>query len=534
MVSQPDIYIEPINASYIKIHTSESIKHELSDFYTFDLPGAQFMPGGRWNKSSKGHWDGKIRLYSKRDSSLPGGLLENLIGTFAKSRGYSTTLGRNLFLPNAVGPFSRDSLQSFIDGLNICGADGNRITPRPDQLDAIEHCIRKRRSLVLSPTASGKTLIGYILFQYYRSEDRGFMGLVLVPRIQLVDQLVSDWCVFSKSAPKGFTLTEENFQRIYGGRESLSANGRAGDTSKNRIVVSTWQSIYKLDASVFERFTHVLGDEAHEFKAKSLSHIMNSCVNAYHRTGLTGTLDGTATNKLVLEGLFGDAKKIISSRELMDAGHIAKLHPIKVMLLKHPEADCKALARGEGTYEDEIKYLVSSEPRNRFISKLSLNLEGNALILYQRVETHGEVLYNMMKALEPNRKIYFIHGGVDTDEREEVRRIVETEDRAIIVASYGTFSTGINIRNLHNVVFASPSKSRIRNLQSIGRGLRIGDAKDSATLFDIADDLRANPNRPTNFTYKHLEERLKIYVEEKFPYKIYKLDIGSTTSKVFS
>jgi superfamily II DNA or RNA helicase len=531
MASQPDIYIEPLNASYLKIHTSEAIKHELSDFYTFDLPGAQFMPGGRWSKSSKGSWDGKIRLYSKRDSLLPAGLLENIIEEFGTRRGYSTVRGRNLFFGTDSSALTRDSLQSFVDGLNICGADGSRITPRSDQLDAVEHCLRKRRSLVLSPTASGKTLIAYILFQYYRSKADSFRGLVLVPRIQLVDQLVGDWCIFSKQAPREYILTESDFQRIYGGRESLVAGGKSGSTDK--FVVSTWQSIYKLPAEVFQQFTHVLGDEAHEFKAKSLSHIMNSCINAYHRTGLTGTLDGTATNKMVLEGLFGDAKKIISSRELMDAGHIAKLHPIKVMILKHPDLDCKALKKMDGTYEDEIRYLISSESRNRFITKLTLNLKGNSLVLFQRVETHGKLLFDMMQVAEPNRKIYFIHGGVDTDEREEVRRIVEAENDSIIAASYGTFSTGINIRNLHNVVFASPSKSRIRNLQSIGRGLRIGDAKDSATLFDIADDLRPASKGPTNFTYRHMEERLKIYVEEKFPYKIYKLDLVPPASKVF-
>lgn len=492
------------------------------------------MPGGRWSKSSKGSWDGKIRLYSKRDSLLPSGLLENLIEEFGTRRRYTTLVSVKSGTKHNIEAGLRDSIKSFIDALDIRGADGSRINPREDQLDAIEHSIRQRRALILSPTASGKTLIGYVLYQWYRSTAPGFKGLIIVPRIQLVDQLVGDWCIFSKQAKPAFALSEKDFQRIYGGRETLQPNsGVQGPTSK--FVVSTWQSIYKLPAACFEQFSHVLGDEAHEFKAKSLTHIMNSCVNAHHRIGLTGTLDGTATNKLVLEGLFGPAKKIISSRELMDAGHIAKLHPIKVMLLKHPDSDCKALKKLDGTYEDEIKYLISSEPRNRFISKLSLAQPGNSLVLFQRVETHGKLLFDMMKEMNPARKIYFIHGGVDTDEREEVRRIVETESDAIIVASYGTFSTGINIRNLHNVVFASPSKSRIRNLQSIGRGLRIGDAKDAATLFDIADDLRPASKGATNFTYRHLEERLKIYVEEKFPYRIYKLDIGpSTTSKVFS
>ena len=122
-----------------------------------------------------------------------------------------------------------------------------------------------------------------------------------------------------------------------------------------------------------------------------------------------------------------------------------------------------------------------------------------------------------------DRKIFFIHGGVDAEEREQVRSIVEKENDAIIVASYGTFSTGINIRNLHNVILASPSKSRIRVLQSIGRGLRTSDSKDAVTVYDIADDLKYKTH--TNFTLQHLLERLEIYNSENFNYKIYNMEI---------
>jgi len=145
---------------------------------------------------------------------------------------------------------------------------------------------------------------------------------------------------------------------------------------------------------------------------------------------------------------------------------------------------------------------------------LALNLKGNSLILFTYVEKHGKILFESLTSQNNTRKIFFIHGGVEAEDREAVRHITEKENDAIIVASYGTFSTGVNIRNLHNIIFASPTKSRIRSLQSIGRGLRLGDNKDTAVLYDIADDLRYGPY--TNFTLKHYEERVKIYSEEKF------------------
>jgi superfamily II DNA or RNA helicase len=122
-----------------------------------------------------------------------------------------------------------------------------------------------------------------------------------------------------------------------------------------------------------------------------------------------------------------------------------------------------------------------------------------------------------------DRKVFYVHGSVEADERELVREITEKESDAIIIASYGTFSTGINIRNLHNIVFASPSKSKIRTLQSIGRVLRLGENKETATLFDIADDLTYKSRK--NFTLDHFVERMKIYNEEKFEYKIYSINL---------
>jgi superfamily II DNA or RNA helicase len=328
-----------------------------------------------------------------------------------------------------------------------------------------------------------------------------------VPTTSLVSQLASDF------ADYGFE-SDRYVHRIFSGQDK--------QTDKP-IVISTWQSIYKLDKKYFEQFDVVIGDEAHLFKANSLSSIMSKLHNCRFRFGFTGTLDGTQTHRLVLEGLFGVVKKVTTTAELIEQKHLAEFS-IKAIVLKYPD-DTKKLLK-DATYQDEIDFIVRNESRNKFIKNLALSLDnGNTLLLFQYVEKHGKVLYNMIKNDAGDRKVFFVSGEVEGEEREQIRKIVETEQDAIIVASYGTFSTGVNIRNLHNIIFSSPSKSRIRNLQSIGRGLRKSDTKTSSTLYDIADDLSWKSKK--NHTLLHFIERINIYNEEKFVYKIYTVGLKS-------
>jgi superfamily II DNA or RNA helicase len=288
------------------------------------------------------------------------------------------------------------------------------------------------------------------------------------------------------------------------------------------MIISTWQSIYKNPPEYFEQFDFVLGDEAHQFKAKSLTTILSNCVNAVYRIGTTGTLDGTHTHKLVLEGLFGPVYKATSTAELISKKQLAEFS-IRCLILKHPDASCTESKKW--TYNDELNYIISNKFRNNFIKNLALSLKGNTLILFQFVEKHGKILHKMIIDSSRDRKVFFVFGGTDVDARESIRAITEKESDAIIVASYGTFSTGINIRNLHNIISASPSKSRVRNLQSIGRVLRLSDSKTEATLFDISDDLRIGKH--VNFTLNHFIERVKIYDEEKFNYKFYNIKMNN-------
>jgi superfamily II DNA or RNA helicase len=492
-----DILISKKNEVYAKITCERHVAQELSEFFTFFVPGYQFVPAFR-NRV----WDGKIRLFNLQTSQLYLGLLD-YVQQFCESRNYTFECDETGV--DVEDEYSAYHAKKFIEELNI-HARGEPIEVREHQVDAFIHAMQRKRALLISPTASGKSLIIYLLFRQLW-QYQNLKGLIIVPTTSLVEQLYSDFGDYNDGT------MEEHIHRIYQGKEK---------TTNKPLTISTWQSLYKMPKEYFEQFDYVVGDEAHNFKAQSLTTILTNCINAKYRIGLTGTLDGTKTHKLVLEGLFGPVKKVISTKELIDKDQLSNFE-IKCLVLKHSDEEAKLVK--DMTYAEEIGYLISHEARNKFIKNLTVSMNKNTLVLYQMVDKHGKILYDMIKntKLLGDRKVFFIHGGVETTDREEVRRIMEIENDAIIVASFGTFSTGINIRNLHNIIFAMPTKSSIRTLQSIGRGLRQSEGKETATLYDISDDLRVG--KKMNYTLKHMVERVRIYNEEAFPFKIYKIGL---------
>lgn len=477
------------NEVYLRVEGEQHIHKELSEHFSFDVPGAKFMP-----QYKSRVWDGKIRLYSPGTGEIYVGLFDYLC-EFLDSKGYEYTVQYSKFygLPDDEEEnVTPQSIASFIKSLGL------PFKIRDYQLKAVFSAIKARRKLLLSPTGSGKSLIIYSLVRWHLQHQRNI--LIIVPTTSLVSQLIQDFRDYGWYA-------DHYCHEIMGGREKYT---------HKEVVISTWQSIYKEPRKFFERFDVILGDEAHLYKAKSLSGILTKCHDAKYRVGLTGTLDGMHTHQLVLEGLFGRCDKVTSTADLMKKGQLTPLK-VKILLMKHGYVPFDY-------YQQEMDYLVSHPKRNKFICNLANDLDGNTLILFNYVEKHGEPLWDLLNSkVSEDRKIFFIHGGVDAVQREEARRICETERNAIILASYGTFSTGINIKNLHNVIFASPSKSRVRNLQSIGRVLRKGDNKAQAVLYDIADDCSRNSSH--NYTFRHLIERMKIYDEEKFDYEITKVNL---------
>ena len=462
-----------------------STNQELTEFFTFEVPGFKFMPMYR-NRM----WDGKIRLFSPATGEIYVGLLP-YVQKFCDSNKISYILEEGVEDGRDIN--NKDA-RNFIKSLKP-KSQGKSLKIRDYQVEAFQLAISRNRGLLVSPTASGKSLIIYSLVRYYQM--MGLKTLILVPTTSLVEQMYSDFEDYGWSSGT-------YCQKIYQGHDRKVTKD---------VVISTWQSLYKMPKAYFRDFGCVIGDEAHMFKAKSLTGIMTKLHQCKYRFGLTGTLDGTQTHQLVLEGLFGSAKKVVSTKELIDKKTLANLK-IKCVILRHPNI------REKMTYAEELEYIVTNKKRTDFVCNLLRHLNGNTLCLFQLVEKHGKILYDELKEEE---NVYFVYGGTDTGAREKIRGLVETHSKSTTIASFGVFSTGINIRNINNIVLASPSKSKIRVLQSIGRGLRTSSTKDSVLIYDIADDISYNERR--NFTLNHFTERLNIYNEEQFDYDISKVKL---------
>lgn len=464
------------------------VRHELREYFTFQVPGAKWMPAVKKKK-----WDGKIRLYNPLTCTINTGLYHK-VKKFAADRGYGIELKPSLFgSPGRKEKVDHQALVKFLASLKA------PFEPRDYQYEAIAHIIENKRCVLLSPTGSGKSFIIYNAMRWYLKNHKKNV-LIVVPTTGLVEQMSKDFQDYGYDS-------EKNCHIIYSGKEKAT---------KKRIIISTWQSIYKLPKEWFEQFGCVIGDECHLFKAKSLTGLMNKAINADYRVGTTGTLDGSQTHKLVLEGLFGPTKRVTTTKKLQDEDRLAQLK-IQMLVIDYPAAVRRDFFPKK--YQEELEFIVMHEARNKFIRNLAMAQKGNTLVLFQFVEKHGKQLHALIK--EKVKDVYYVHGATSTSDRESIRGIVEKKKNAVIVASLGTFSTGINIRNIHNIIFASPSKSQIRVLQSIGRGLRKADNGQSTTLYDIADDLHWQDQN--NFTLKHSAARMKIYTKEQFEVNVEKV-----------
>ncbi len=468
------VIVSKVNDVFMKVDCDDGLARDLYDFFSFTVPGAKFMPSVK-NR----YWDGKVRLFSLKTKRIYIGLLP-YVDEFCRERGFdfdgiSDVIGEKTDI-------KFDLKKYFMKEYNL------PFEPRDYQMEAVETAIKYGRQLLLSPTASGKSLIIYLLARWYNKKT-----VIIVPTTSLVEQMSKDFIEY------GY---DKEICKIYSGQPVFNSD----------ITITTWQSFAKAPKDVLESFDVVIGDEAHLFKAQTLKGILEKMKSTAIRIGTTGTLDGSEVHRLQLEGLFGPVKKVVTSSQLIEEGTIAKID-IDCIILKHQK--CHKMS-----YQEEMDYLVSCQERNQFITNLVANLKGNTLVLFQYIAKHGQPLWEMFNP-RISGVLHYVYGDTDTEDREKVREIVERSDDNVILASYGTFSTGINIKRIDNIVFASPSKSRIRNLQSIGRGLRKGKGKDSMRLFDIADDLQCD-----NYTLAHLKERINIYSEENFPYEIKQFNLN--------
>ena len=493
------VTVEPLNAVHMKVTADAGTRQEIMNYFSFKPPGYQFTPAYK-NRM----WDGYIRLYQPMRPTLYVGLL-GYLRKFCDDRGYELNVEDNSY---SEEPVPDDY------GYEIAKEINCKFTPRDYQNDYVVNAIKYNRSLSLSPTSSGKSLIIYLIQQHYwRTYEH--RTLIIVPTISLVHQMAGDF--------EDYGCDKSLIYKIQGGVDK---------NTDAPIVISTWQSLIKLPKEWFDQFGVVLGDEAHQFQAKSLQKIMDKLTDCYYRHGFTGTLksEESKTHRLVLEGCFGEVKRFVSTKDLMDSGTVADFN-VKAIVLNYEEqvkkdfrTAIKKIAESSRKYPAEREFLVNSQRRNMFIRNLLWSLEGqNNLILFDLVEKHGKILEPLLR--KDDRQLHFIYGATKGDERERIRNLVENDPikQHDILASYGVFSTGVNLKKLDNVIFASGSKSEIKVLQSIGRALRKGNDADKATLYDIADDLSVGSYE--NYTLKHFKKRIEIYGSEQFKFKIYNVDI---------
>jgi superfamily II DNA or RNA helicase len=501
------ITVTSYNETHVRVNCDDyGVEMELQEYFTFSVPGAKFTP-----KFKSGQWDGNIKLLNTRNKLLYTGLI-SLVHKFARSNGYEIDIAREL---NPTIKITRAEVSDYMHGLNLTGR-GVPIQLRDYQIDAVYKALSNKRLILVSATGSGKSLILYSIIRYCLDKEQSIV--LIVPTVSLVNQMVSDFKDYSTA--NGFDV-DKHIHGLYSGKDRIF---------NKPVTISTWQtlaSMHKSDSKNYLALTAntdvLLADEAHTLKAAVVSATIEGFVNTSHRIGTTGTLHDALCNKLVLIGLLGPAHEIISASELIAAGQAVPID-IKVIILKHPSEFCKMLKSMD--YKEELQQIISNPARNAFIANLAKSLSGNTLILYRFVATHGQILYDLIKEnVGDTRAVYFIHGGVEVEERDRIRLILENDKSAIVVATESLMSTGINIPSLENLIFACPGKSAIRIRQSIGRTLRLKEGKTHATIYDIADDYRASPKARNNITLNHLNDRLAIYVKEDFKYSIRRLEL---------
>ena len=499
-----DIYIDRLNASYIRVLSDDiGIVTDIYEFFRYEEP--------TFTKNKYSKWDGITRMYDKNTGKLPYGLLQ-IVFELCKQRGYTFDLDPRF--KNDITKITKEELTAWIDTLDIVNEEGDKLTPYDYQLEAVYLAIKFNRMTLLAATSAGKSLIQYILIRYYDMlRDAGEIHhktMLMVPSIHLTHQMFNDF-------------------RVYSGKNGWDVNVKCHIISEGAIKVSrrpiyicTWQSIKDCDKDYFEQFGQILVDECHTAKAKCIKTICEGAINAYQKVGLTGTLQNNELHPLMVQGNFGPVRRVVSTKQLQDAGRAAKTLVTR-MRLNYPSEQRTEVA--QMTYQQEIEYIIGHPQRNKVIKTLAKTLKGNSLFLFDRKDKHQlQILAQMIEEGVGDKKVFVINGDVDGDDRVVIQKITEAEGDVIILGSYGTMSTGVSIKHLHNLVFCHPVKSIIRVLQSIGRMLRLHKSKDVANIYDIYDNFetRGQPNTTLN----HAEERLGYYMAEQHPVREYVIEVG--------
>ena len=488
--------------SHVRIECDDSTFFELRDYFSFEADGYKFNPKYRY-----GQWDGRIRLldYNRK---LPYGLVSQM-RKFADQFEYQLWIDPRITETEEI---SETELKEWIASKEIYSGN-TKIEPHWYQADAVFNGLKHRRRILNLPTSAGKSLIQALLARYYVEHYEGKI-LILVPTTALVDQMINDFADY----------------RLFGKQHMLGIRAGTKRDSDAMIYVSTYQTAVKQPKEWFAQFGMFMNDECHLATGKSISTIIEGLTNCMFKFGLSGSLKDGKANLMQYMGLFGDIFKPVSTSQLMDEGQVTDLK-INSIFLRYPD-EFTVKMKGKD-YQSEIKVITKATRRNKWVANLAVKLakkEENVFLMFKNIE-HGKTLFEMVK--EQHKEVYYVSGEVNTETRNALKLMAENGKGIIVVASYGVFSTGISVKNLHHVVFAHPVKSKIIVLQTIGRVLRKHASKTTAQVWDIIDDMGVKPKSANakkkyvhlNYALKHALERIQRYADEKFNYVMKQVDL---------
>lgn len=495
-----DIKVHFDNYSFVHVECDDSIFYELRDYFSFQQDGYMYHP-----KFRSGVWDGKIYLLTY-ERKLPFGLA-NLVAKFASNMDYKVWIDPRVNEKNEV---TREEFDEWLNSLEIYSGN-TRIQPHWYQADAVYEVVKNSRNIINLPTSAGKSLCLALMSRWYLEHYEGKV-LIIVPRTQLVNQLADDFVdyrLFPRAAMH------------------CMKSGSRKNPEDALITISTWQSAIKMQPEWFKQYGFIQNDECHESVGKSISTIIQLATHMKYKVGLSGTLRDGKANLMQYIGMFGDVYKPVSTRNLIDDGQVSQMK-INTIFLRYSDAEAEACKKLD--YTNEIKFITGHKKRNQFVVKLAKKLAGddkNVLVMFRLVK-HGKLLYEALKAIHGEDKVHFVNGETDAEVRNQLKYLAEGSTGNIIVASYGTTSTGVSIKNLHYVILAASLKSKTTLLQTLGRVLRKHESKECAYVFDLIDDLGVKPKSANskkkytrlNFCLRHGVERIQRYNDEQFDYSI--------------
>jgi len=488
-----EILIEKVNQVYVRVRCHLDQELELKSFLSCHVPNYMYHP-----KFRAKIWDGKVSFFNMQNKLLPVGLLPDF-HRFCKQFGYKYRF--DFDTSELCNDVTIEQVESFANGL----MENTRYDPYDYQIEAVTNSIRNKRGVILSPTGSGKSLTIYMTIRLLLAQDPDRKIILIVPTTSLVEQMYSDFQDY------GWLNIDYKVTKLYSGLKP--------DFRKS-VLITTWQSIHRKQKIFFQKYGVLMVDETHQAKALSIQSISKKCTEAEYRFGYTGTLPTNRSDLFNIHGYLGPVIFKQISKELIDRGILSKIKIVNV-LLKFPESVIQK--NRNRPYNEEEDTIINHVGRNKIFDLIFNNIPDgqNSLVLCRKIE-HLKMIQEHLEHVLPDKyMIVNIYGKTKPEEREAIRHLMEKESNMILVGTYATMSTGVNIRKMHNVFFASSYKSKIKVLQAIGRGLRTHSSKEKVIIWDFVDDLtwkKRTGNIGHNHTYKHYLERLKYYEEQGFTF----------------